>query len=199
MVLFCFFFAGLSAGGQEYWEKTPNDLRVYVGLGPVTNLFEDCCYYEIDSDDIERASYYWGNKVSTLGYSIEYSYQFTKRFALAAKMGFSGVYQDRFDLLTDTKVNRMFDEVYSITPVARFYWVSHPAVRLYSSLGLSVLYERERTKSDVLNGCNRIDNTFSAFFDVRFLGLTVGRRLYGTMELGIGLDGIIKFGVGYRF
>lgn len=78
-------------------------------------------------------------------------------------------------------------------PVVRFTWLNRRWVRMYTSLGLGatfatgVDYETERFNDDLFA------------FQFTPIGISVGRSLFGFAEVGVGAQGALMMGVGYKF
>lgn len=80
----------------------------------------------------------------------------------------------------------------SLTPTLRFAWVRRGIVQLYSGLGLGLaMVSKEDLHSDTLE--------LNISYDVTFIGLSVGRNLFGYIDLGAGYRGVVSAGIGYRF
>ena len=67
----------------------------------------------------------------------------------------------------------------------------------HASIGLGLGVERYRAS---YAGSDKVYRTnYYCAFDLKFLGLSVGRKWFGFMELGYGSRGVINAGFGYRF
>jgi hypothetical protein len=83
----------------------------------------------------------------------------------------------------------------SIMPIARFTWLRRGIVELYSSLGATAGIEHW---VHYLNGKQHTYRPYLSY-DIKPIGISVGRRWYGFMEAGYGARGIVNIGVGHRF
>jgi hypothetical protein len=83
----------------------------------------------------------------------------------------------------------------SIMPIARFTWLRRGTVELYSSLGATAGIEHW---VHYLNGKHHTYRPYLSY-DIKPIGISVGRRWYGFMEAGYGARGIVNIGVGHRF
>lgn len=108
--------------------------------------------------------------------------------ALVWSGGFSGIY----DYSAYKRVDTYSYNSYSLLPVVRFAWLRRGIVQLYSGLGfgLSVAHFDRPTSVGV---------DVNAAFDVTFIGISVGRNLFGYFDISGGSRGAISLGVGYRF
>lgn len=108
--------------------------------------------------------------------------------ALVWSGGFSGVYDHRIHRRVDTYTYSS----YSLLPIVRFAWLRRGIVQLYSGLGLGVAVAHYDTPNSVAFQAN-------AAFDVTFIGISVGRNLFGYFDISAGSRGAISVGIGYRF
>ena len=77
-------------------------------------------------------------------------------------------------------------------PIVRFAWLRRGIVQLYSGVGLgfAVGYNEKIDYNDTL---------FDVAYDVTFIGLSIGRDIFGYIDIGVGNRGVISAGIGYRF
>ena len=92
-----------------------------------------------------------------------------------------------------TKIDTDRVDYIGFMPTVRFAWVRRGIVQVYSSVSLGAGLEIRDNIYD--------KNIYEAFcaFDIKPLGLSVGRRFFGFIEAGYGTRGIINAGFGYRF
>ena len=81
---------------------------------------------------------------------------------------------------------------FTLMPLVRFAWVRTGVVQLYSGVGIGVNFARAEEPKQ---------NYYEAVIahDLTFLGISVGRNLFGYVDVGVGQRGIISVGMGYRF
>lgn len=81
---------------------------------------------------------------------------------------------------------------FTLMPMIRFAWLRRGIVQLYSGLGLGFNIARaeepERRYAEAVWG-----------YDVTFFGISVGRKLFGYVDVGAGQRGVVSVGIGYRF
>ena len=81
----------------------------------------------------------------------------------------------------------------TIMPVVRFAWVNRGIVQLYSGVGMGITYGvHDATLS-------KKARSLGMAYDVTFVGITVGRRWFGYLDIGAGNRGVISAGIGCRF
>ena len=81
---------------------------------------------------------------------------------------------------------------FTLMPLVRFAWVRKGVVQLYSGVGLGINFARaEEPKRKYYEAV--------IAHDLMFLGISVGRNLFGYVDVGVGQRGIVSMGIGYRF
>ena len=81
-----------------------------------------------------------------------------------------------------------------IMPSIRFHYIHRPVIGLYSGVAAGV------NANIVLPGHATYNSirTVKSAFQLTFVGLRVGRRIYGAFELGLGVKGVLNAGIGLR-
>ena len=133
--------------------------------------------------DYDGPTYMTGNIMA------EMDFHFRKWFTLAVGVAANGIWKDKYDALTDKLKGRESGFTLTVLPQARFTWVSRDIVRLYSSVGLGLTGGSFDDRSETVIAAQAVP-----------VGITVGKRLFGFAEVGIGtvyIGGM--FGIGYRF
>ena len=74
--------------------------------------------------------------------------------------------------------------VLSVMPTVRFNWFYREKVQLYSTVALALVTD--------------FDSVYP-WGDVTLVGCSFGRKFFGFTELGLGMAGWVRAGVGYRF
>ena len=79
-------------------------------------------------------------------------------------------------------------------PSVRFIYLNKPVVKLYAGIdiGINVMWDGKKAGENAYHQC-----LFA--FDITPVGLMVGKKWYGLLEANIGVDALLKIGVGYRF
>ena len=81
---------------------------------------------------------------------------------------------------------------FTLMPLVRFAWLRKGVVQLYSGVGLGINFARaEEPKRKYYEAV--------IAHDLTFLGISVGRNLFGYVDVGVGQRGIVSMGIGYRF
>lgn len=112
----------------------------------------------------------WGGAVS---FSGQYFYQKSNKTAWGGILSVSSgnIYKE--------------DSAISLLGAWRHSWIYKKKFNLYTKLAIGV--------------ANNIDTGDTAIaFQVSPIGITFGSRLFGTFELGIGAQGLLVLGIGYK-
>ena len=168
-----------------------HEFRVGVGsYSLATVLFMDgigCCddmgYRDFRHDMIKAESYL--TKARFVGnYSLSYAYHSRRWLQVGATLTFGATIQARRDNLTNEKISNESQYAGSAMATVRFVYLYRESVQLYS--GLSV-------------GLAGGSGVCLPWIDPTFLGCSFGKKLFGFAEIGGGLSGWGRIGVGYRF
>jgi hypothetical protein len=119
---------------------------------------------------------------------LSYSKQLRPWFALGAKGTFAATWQNTYDTFTKEKLYDNNCYVTSIMLESRFSWLRREKVELYSSIALGIMARIKRSAGGI-----------APMFDTALFGVSFGRSLYGFVEIGGGIGGSARAGIGYRF
>lgn len=188
-------------------KKEPSDFRyeLRIGWGGIplmdTEVFYDgyspvLTYDRVFYHPSSLESIYMGYR--GIGYmtgiiSAEMDINFKRWFALTIGIGFNGMYQTVYDSVTGQKSGCNRGVAVSVLPEARFNWLNRNLVRMYSAAGIGI----------VIGGKRNMDYGSSEYFlypafQLTPVGISVGRKVYGFVELGLGtqfLGGMAGVGI----
>ena len=124
--------------------------------------------------------------LSTVG--LGYSQQLRPWLSLGAKTTFAGTWQNTYDTYTNEKLYH--DRIFNIAALldARFSYLRRDKVELYSTVSAGLMCHLERANGGL-----------TPMFDVVLFGASFGRAFYGFVEVGAGIGGSARVGLGYRF
>lgn len=121
---------------------------------------------------------YWG------GYSFSYAYRPRGWFEFGGTLTYCVSSQYRRDLETDKILQSMDRHAVSIMPTCRFIYLNREKVQLYSAISGGVV----------------IGSGFTfPWLDATLFGCSFGKKVFGFAELGAGIGGWGRVGIGYRF
>lgn len=125
-------------------------------------------------------------QLSTLG--LSYSKQIKPWLGVGAKAMFAATWQSEYDVYTNAPLYNY--NMYNIAALLdfRFSWLRREKVEMYSSVAAGLMAHIERANGGLV-----------PMFDVAFLGLKVGKKFYGFIEIGAGVGGSARGGFGIRF
>lgn len=140
------------------------------------------------SDEIHANRHYWGKEYVIYSINAEYLYTVKPWLSLGAKCNFGALWRNEYngDTYDITGRQRSYNAaaIFNI----HFGWLRRNVVELYSAIGVGLAARIERH-----------DGIIVPMFDATFIGLSVGRRVYGFVELGGGISGVARAGIGVRF
>ena len=170
-----------------------HELRLSVGTPtPLSNqLMGNYLYYhDIEyqqskfREDINNSNtyltdrYFWGN------YALSYVYHSRRWLQFGGTMTVGVTSQSRRHNSDNSKVESLSGYAIGVMPTVRFVWLYREKVQLYSSLSVGVVFGTEEVVP---------------LGDMTVVGCSFGRKVFGFVELGGGMAGVARVGLGYRF
>lgn len=138
--------------------------------------------------------YYEGPMRTTGALGVVYGYRVRRWLEVGASFTYMGYYRNLLRTSDGGVARRQREHYLTLMPYVRFSWLNRRSVRLYASLHLGYQLGCERYFSmDKAVTYNYFAGQFTPF------GISVGRRLFGYAEIGIGMRGVFVGGIGYRF
>ena len=173
-------------------EFTPkHDIRVGVGtLSAVTSLVLGdwgCCDCALPHDfrsDMASTDTYLTPRLFVGNYSLSYTYQDRRWLQYGGKIVFGASTRWRKSAHTGEKIDNLSYYSLSVMPSVRFNWFYRDAVQLYSTISVGVITD--------------FDEVYP-WGDLTLVGCSFGRKFFGFAEVGMGMAGWLRAGVGYRF
>lgn len=165
-----------------------HDIRVGVGTVSLPTLlaldegYND--YYPDFRRDMANADTYLTPRMFVGNYSLTYTYQDRRWLQYGGQVVFGASTCSRKEVHTNGGVENLNRYVLSVMPTVRFSWFYRDAVQMYSSVSLGVV-----TDFDEL----------MVWGDATLFGCSFGRKFFGFAEVGMGMSGWLRGGIGYRF
>ncbi len=189
-----------SMAGNKERNRFPYRYEFNVGWGytPAMTIAELNSPVFNGSDGLDHIyGNYLGKRVTSGMMSAEFNIQFKKWFALGTQLNAVTVSNSEMSAITGQEIRRFTDYTVSALAYARFTYLHKKYVKLYSSIGAGLCFTHDSTIStDELFRMNYMQPSFQLVP----VGVTVGKRIYGTVELGLGSEYMgFRAGVGYRF
>lgn len=120
--------------------------------------------------------------------TIEYNHYIKDWFVLGAKGNFSGIYKYKYDTTNNKRIGVTGNYLMGAMVNMRFEYLRKQRVQLYSSIAL---------------GCGvRLTEKYIYILpmvDWTYLGVSFGREIFGFAEIGGGMPGFARVGIGGRF
>jgi hypothetical protein len=170
----------------------PQKHSVQVGLG-IGDIFSTFFERRITERDID---YYKRQVKSSKIFFTSYSYRAKKWLALETRLSYKFSRTDYNNIYTLDPYSHNNEHQLYLGVIGKFKWLNTKIVSLYSSVGLCYLYKIDK---DFSNGATEVAKTIEVLPHITYIGISVGRRVYGFSEFGIQPSGILSFGIGYRF
>lgn len=162
---------------------------VYIPLFDMyTKEYNDIAPNNSLSNQLADSRYYWDTERAFTGITIEYSHRLKSWFAIGAKGVVSFKTRAKRHIGTNEILYRDNTLLAAALLNMRFDWFCRKTVTMYTSLGIGLMSHTDYYETYVL-----------PMYDAAWVGITVGRRLYGYAEFGGGIGGLFRVGMGYRF
>lgn len=200
LLLFCAFIA-VSVFGFSQTETKPKkpfkSHEVHFNLGDPTYAFMRIYDYYYDynlGNSWLRTDAYEKWSVYTPAITAGYLYRPLKWFWVGGDISYMTRVDLYHDIITDDRLGKSETHLFSISPYVRFSYLNREKVNLYSGVGLGILHYFETYYNS-----NGFGYQSELGFQVTFIGVSFGKALFGSAELGVGYKGIFNMGIGYRF
>ena len=168
-----------------------------IRWGAIYDIYEshdDYLWWFSPLDRYNSGKYYHGDKVSTEAITISYAREMKRWLTISINASYFGVYQKEREISTDKVTDKYSKHRISLYPMLRFTYLNRPMIRLYSSVGLGLGVTKEGWSYN-----DRYDQFTEFSGQLTFFGVSVGKKLFVSWEVGIGDMGYLTMGGGYRF
>lgn len=178
-----------SAQQNESWEdRSPYEITIG------TNLGVRCFNYDEYSSGSENSNLMTTNTLQTPSINIGFTCKLNKRITVGAIAAYAQSDYVKTAIYDNSIVKSDRCSYVSLAPRIRFDWLNGKNVTLYSSFALGVGFASERDR--INDGLSR-DAT--GYVEATYIGLKVGRTLFGFADLSSSSTGAMRIGVGYNF
>ncbi|MFR9504134.1 MAG: hypothetical protein SNH73_06775 [Rikenellaceae bacterium] len=133
------------------------------------------------------------NTLQTPSVNLGFTYKLNKRITLGAIATYAQSDFVKTTIYDNSIVNSDRCGYMSIAPRIRFDWLNCKNVTLYSSFALGVGLASER---DLINGGLSLSTT--GYVEATYIGIKVGRALFGFADLSSSSTGAMRIGIGYN-
>lgn len=169
-----------------------HDIRVGIGTMSLPTIFaldEGSGYLDAMMgpnfrQDMTNADTYLTPRNFVGNYSLSYTYHDRRWLQYGGKVIFGASTRWRRDATTGANIENLSLYTLSVMPTVRFNWFYRERVQLYSSVSLGVVTDFE---------------DLYMWGDATLVGCSFGRKFFGFAEVGVGMTGWLRAGIGYRF
>ena len=163
------------------------EVRYGYGFRPSTGLV---------SDDIPYGFLRDSHRV-TGPFNLDLSFRVRPWLDLGAVLSYTRI-ENRFHRDGQSGRVGLTENYYSCLSLARFGWLRHKRIRLYSGFGVGYCYQVIRVQEEPSATCETQYNR-DVSLHLTVLGFSVGGRLHVFAEGGYGILGTFRAGAGYTF
>lgn len=175
--------------GQGSWtERSPYEVTLGVNAGVRDFLYGEYTFGPGDENLITT------NTLQAPSLNLGFTYKLNKRVTLGAIATYA---QSNYvkSAIYDNSIVRQDNYSYvSLAPRIRLDWYNGEYVTLYSSFALGVALSSE---NDKLNSRCEVKST--GYVEATYIGVKVGRALFGFADLSSSSTGFMRVGIGYNF
>lgn len=198
LILFTMSVTTIQARSREPY-KPKHELTVRWGLHD-DEVFDswDWDWGWHDESPLERYNkgrYYYDDKVYTQAVSLSYTREIKRWLAMSINASYSGISQNERSIENDHIVNTYRKHRFAVFPSVRFTYFNRPMIRLYSEAGFGFGLKREKWASSPKYYTNETHMSGQ----LTFFGVSVGKKLFASWEVGYGSMGYLTICGGYRF
>lgn len=167
-------FLGVNLYAQE--NENVHEFRAYISDGYTLTITSLIASMFVPNDEAEIST--------TPHISVSYRYHMTPRFLIGGDVGFQSI---------TWKPDRGSTKFTTIMPLAEFYYLNKPKVKLYGNamVGLGIGSFKD-SEGEITSGA------FPSF-QLNPIGVRVGRNYAGFAEIGAGAKGIFSAGFSAKF
>lgn len=140
------------------------------------------------SEKLAEYRYYTTPTYMITPISLEYNYYVKKWLSVGGKATFTALYNEVRNIATEEKLYSNGSYGVGIILNLRFEYMRREYVQLYSAVGLGLAARFEYNRG-----------ILTPMYDFTYFGIAVGKGFYGFAEVGAGLSGCVRAGIGFKF
>ena len=140
------------------------------------------------SDVLAKYRYYTTPTIMVTPISVEYNYYVKKWLTVGGRATFTSLYNEVRNIATDEKLYSNGSYALGLILNVRFEYMRREYVQMYSAVGLGLAARFEYNRG-----------IMTPMYDFTYFGIVVGKGFYGFAEIGAGLSGCARAGIGFRF
>ena len=169
---------------------TPSAIQTYFLDGIMSESDEIIAPSRISttSDVLAKYRYYTTPTIMVTPISVEYNYYVKKWLTVGGRATFTSLYNEVRNIATDEKLYSNGSYALGLILNVRFEYMRREYVQMYSAVGLGLAARFEYNRG-----------IMTPMYDFTYFGIVVGKGFYGFAEIGAGLSGCARAGIGFRF
>lgn len=140
------------------------------------------------SDKLAQYRYYTTPTIMVTPISVEYNYYVKRWLTVGGRATFTSLYNEVRNIATDERLYANGSYAVGLILNVRFEYMRREYVQLYSAVGLGLAARFEYNRG-----------IMTPMYDFTYFGIVVGKGFYGFAEIGAGLSGCARAGIGFRF
>lgn len=183
--------AGIHAQGRKQFPR--HEIGLGIGVLPFAPGIDEDDYIFSNGDDyggkiLDLTDRRCGGNLYTTGdLSLSYGYYFWRWFQLGIDVSYTRFWRS----YPGGKKSSVYT---TLIPFIHFHWFNRPVVSMYSGAGIGWDFIHQKD-----SGISKNERETNIGLQFTFYGISVGRRVFGFAEVGVGNLGILRWGIGYRF
>ncbi len=178
----------VSAQQSGSWEdRSPYEITIGTNLSTRYFAYDE---YSFGSDNSNLIT---TNTLQTPSINLGFTYKLSRRITLGGIVTYAQSNYVKSATYDNAIVNDDRLSYVGIAPRIRFDWLNRKNVTLYSSfaLGVGFISERDRTSGN-------LSHSTTGYAEATYIGIKVGRALFGFADLSSSSTGAMRIGVGYN-
>ena len=140
------------------------------------------------SDKLAQYRYYTTPTIMVTPISVEYNYYVKRWLTVGGRATFTSLYNEVRNIATDERLYANGSYAVGLILNVRFEYMRREYVQMYSAVGLGLAARFEYNRG-----------IMTPMYDLTYFGILVGKSVYGFAEIGAGLSGCARAGIGFRF
>ncbi len=189
---------GAEAGEKRDYDLKRHEVSLGIGFLPSRNIVSGYHYSFIPGNRMSYSlnSTYFDSMTNVVEIQnpyigLNYFYNFNKYVALGGTFSYEGGSRSIYSHKDDSLMKRESKNILTAMANFRVSWLNRKYVRMYSLIGMGFSFSAEGDFDDS-------EHHYALQFSP--LGISVGNKLYGFLEAGVGTSYLgCNFGIGYRF
>ena len=169
---------------------SPSAIQTYFldGVMSGSNEINTPSRISTTSDVLAQYRYYTTPTIMVTPISVEYNYYVKRWLTVGGRATFTSLYNEVRNIATDEKLYSNGSYAVGLILNVRFEYMRREYVQLYSAVGMGLAARFEYNRG-----------IMTPMYDFTYFGIVVGKGFYGFAEIGAGLSGCARAGIGFRF